>query len=100
MKLPTNYMYKQMSDVKFWLLYITTWGYLAVCWQMIGSKEKYLKPFNCVPHPKKSSVLFKILQLVSFMCDHNHYCLKRFLLKQNKYLMFWLYNIKSRKLLI
>ena len=31
MKLPINYVCKQMTDVKLWLLYNNTWNHLTVC---------------------------------------------------------------------
>ena len=30
MKLPPNYVCKQMTDIKLWLLYGNTWNYLTV----------------------------------------------------------------------
>ena len=31
MKIPTNYVCKEMTDVKLWLLNSNTWNYLKVC---------------------------------------------------------------------
>ena len=31
MKLPTNYVCKDMTDVELWLLYSNTWNHLTVC---------------------------------------------------------------------
>ena len=31
-------MYKQMTDVKSWLLHSNTWNHLTVCKQLINSK--------------------------------------------------------------
>ena len=47
-----------MIDIKLWLFCSNIWGHLDVCRQMIGSKLKYLKVFNCV-QIKMSSGSFK-----------------------------------------
>ena len=42
MNLAANYVCKQMTDVKLYLLYSNTWGHLAVCRQMFGCETIYV----------------------------------------------------------
>ena len=62
MKLSTNYEYKQMTDVKLWLLSSNTWNHLTVCKKWAQARLKILS----------TKMYLQIIYLV-YICVYKQY---------------------------
>ena len=68
----TNYVYKQMADVKMWLLYNNTWNYLTECkkqLRFIDKSDIYI--YVCVCVCKEDLTLNNLQSLICHKTQRN-----------------------------